>query len=39
LDGGRVVVRYETNTVRIMIQGEADGVHKLRGLRLSAEKK
>lgn len=39
MDGGRVVVRYETSTARIMIQDEADGVHKRRGLRLSAEEK
>lgn len=37
--GGRVVVRYETSIARIMIQDEADGVHKRRGLRLSAEEK
>lgn len=39
MEGGRVVVRYETNTARIMIQDEADGVHKRRGLKLSAEEK
>lgn len=39
MDGGRVVVRYETSTARITIQDEADGVHKRRGLRLSADEK
>jgi len=39
LDGGRVVVRYGTSTGRIMIRDEADGVHRHRGLRLSAEEK
>jgi hypothetical protein len=39
LDGGRVVVRYETSTARITIQDEVDGVHKRRGLRPSAEEK
>jgi len=38
-DGGRVVVRYETSTGRITIQDEVDGVHRRRGLRLSAEEK
>lgn len=39
MDGGRVAVRYETSTARIMIQDEVDGVHKRRGLKLSAEEK
>lgn len=39
MDGERAVVRYETSTARIMIQDEVDGVHKHRGLRLSAEEK
>jgi hypothetical protein len=39
LDGGRVVVRCATSTGRITIRDEADGVHRRRGLRLSAEGK